>query len=339
MWRKIGRIVGITIGWGLILAYILYASNLTNEYMSQQRVTEIIISLPDSTETHCFTSTAQIRQQLEESGLKMENELVGNVDAVNISQYLAKKGFVRDVDAYVTYGGKMYIDIWQHKPVLRMLCGGMNSYVTAEGYIFRVPNGSSYYTSVVTGSYKPRFARDYEGVVFDYFDEAVERENQGIDELGKQLSALRRKQEKCAEQLSESKRAEADKYREELAQMNAQEEELTKQHRTLEDRKKKLQRKCEDFANLANFVAKVSNDPFWSAEIVQYVADTTYVGDISLRMVPRSGNFVIEFGTLNNSDEKLAKLRKFYDKGLSYMGWDRYKMVDVRYDKQIICTE
>ena len=36
-------------------------------------------------------------------------------------------------------------------------------------------------------------------------------------------------------------------------------------------------------------------------------------------------------------DEKLTKLYKFYDKGLPHVGWERYKVVDVRYDKQIIC--
>ena len=58
-----------------------------------------------------------------------------------------------------------------------------------------------------------------------------------------------------------------------------------------------------------------------------------------MRLVPRSGNFIIEFGTLANYEEKLEKLRKFYDKGLSHIGWEHYRKVDVRYDKQVICTK
>ena len=38
-------------------------------------------------------------------------------------------------------------------------------------------------------------------------------------------------------------------------------------------------------------------------------------------------------------DEKLEKLRNFYDTGLSHLGWDRYRIVDLRYKKQVICTE
>ena len=102
---------------------------------------------------------------------------------------------------------------------------------------------------------------------------------------------------------------------------------------------KKLQKNYDDFANLINFVSSIREDSFWGAEVVQFVADTTLLGAISLRLVPRSGNFVIEFGTLDDSAEKLEKLERFYDAGLSHIGWDKYRVVDVRYKKQVICTE
>ena len=100
-----------------------------------------------------------------------------------------------------------------------------------------------------------------------------------------------------------------------------------------------MQKKYDDFVNLINFVTEVDNDSVWSAEVVQFVADTTSLGAISLRLVPRSGDFIIEFGTIDNGAEKLAKLEHFYEAGLSHIGWDKYRVVDVRYNKQVICTE
>ena len=102
---------------------------------------------------------------------------------------------------------------------------------------------------------------------------------------------------------------------------------------------KKLQKSYDDFMNLINFVSRVRNDEFWGAEVVQFVASTTPSGEISLRLVPRSGDFIIEFGTLADREEKLAKLQLFYDKGLSRIGWGVYKTIDVRYDKQVICKK
>ena len=114
---------------------------------------------------------------------------------------------------------------------------------------------------------------------------------------------------------------------------------VTKQTGVIGLRKKKLHKSCDDFTNLINFVTQIKNDFFWGAEIVQFVADVTATGDVALRLVPRSGNFIIEFGTLDNYKEKLSKLQRFYDKGLSYIGWSEYKTIDVRYDKQVICTK
>ncbi|MFQ7386460.1 MAG: hypothetical protein ACLRM8_00900 [Alistipes sp.] len=37
------------------------------------------------------------------------------------------------VDAYVTYGSVLHIDISQRRPLLRLLTDGVDSYVTPEG--------------------------------------------------------------------------------------------------------------------------------------------------------------------------------------------------------------
>ena len=339
MWRKIARVSAYMLAVALVVAYICYASNLARKHRAQQRVEEIIISLPDSSEEHGFTSRERILQDLEQNGLKVENVLVDSIDAVAISKHIAKAGYVRDVNVYVTCAGKLYIDVLQHKPVMRLLCGGLNTYVTAENHAFCAPDNTSCYTPVITGCYTPLFSSDYEGTVGDHYDKLINQESDAMTELDNELSSLQKDKKVVVAKMAKVKGAEADKYREKLASMTSLEKAFAERKQLLEERKKKLQKKSEDFAKLTNFVSEVGNDTFWSAEIVQFVADTTYTGDISLRLIPRSGNFVIEFGTLDDGSAKLAKLRKFYDKGLKHVGWDRYKTVDVKYDKQVICKE
>jgi cell division protein FtsQ len=125
----------------------------------------------------------------------------------------------------------------------------------------------------------------------------------------------------------------------ELLAIKGKREQLKKRQQVVEQRKHKLYKRKAEFAKLIEFVADVGEDPFWSVEVVQFVADTTSMGDISLRLVPRSGDFIIEFGTLEKAKEKLAKLHDFYDDGLSHIGWDEFRCIDVRYDKQVICTK
>ena len=360
MLRKILRVVGFVLAVALIVAYICFASHLAQTHRAEQTISEIVISLSDSTATQQFASSEQIRKQLLRGEQKIENRLIDSVDVVRISDCIARNGYVRDVDVYITYSGKLYVDVKQHEPTLRLMCGGMNSYITEEYEIFRSPQRSAYYTAVVTGGYTPHFPRNYEGNVLDYYDEQLAKENLQLRKLAHKRDSLKRKQKNVEESKSKLRKKssksifereaqynlrmigvkqEMQRYNDTLALLTLERERVTKQTGVIGLRKKKLHKSCDDFTNLINFVTQIKNDSFWGAEIVQFVADVTTTGDVALRLVPRSGNFIIEFGTLDNYKEKLSKLQRFYDKGLSYIGWSEYKTIDVRYDKQVICTK
>lgn len=361
MWRKIFRVLGTIIGWGIIFAYLLYASHLAQEHRAEQSVTDVVITMTDSTELQRFASSKQIYEQLKRGGFNIEAVPVDSVDEAQISKYLTRNGFVSETEVYTTYSGEVHINIKQHKPTLRLLCDGYNSYVTAEGEVFRSPQGAAYYIAVVTGGYKPLFAPDFEGNIEQNFAELIEKEEAKLTKLNGELATLNSERAKCRERrfelrksvkrkrLGESKEdyrirktgvaVEVAQCDEELSKIALKRESIEKSKCSIENNKKKLRKEYDDFVNLINFVSRISEDSFWSAEVVQFVADITSLGEITLRLIPRSGDFIVEFGRLEHSEEKLDKLEKFYDDGLSHIGWNCYKVIDVRYDKQVICTE
>lgn len=360
MLRKLSRILGFLIGCGVVCAYIFYASRLAQRHRAEQRVTNVIISMIDSTETRQFASSAQIAAQLKRSGLDMHGELVNSVNAVKISNYIAEKGFVNDADVYVTYSGELHINIKQHTPIARLLCGGLNSYITSEGDVFRSPKGASYYTAVVTGGYRPMFVPKNDGDIESEYLSLREKEDARLTKLGEEFTSLMKERRGYNEDISQLKddakrrlfesnkshqqreaaiKLEIAECNKKLKELEARRMQLEQRQRGIELRKKKLQKKYDDFRNLINFVGEISNDSFWRAEVVQFIADTTSTGEINLKLVPRSGDFVVTLGTLDERDEKMNKLQTFYDKGLSRLGWDRFKRVDLRYDKQVICAE
>ena len=359
MLRKLLRISGFLIGCGVVCAYIWYASYLAQQHHAEQKVEEVVISI-DSTATQLFVTSEQIRRQLKRGGFRIENELVDSVDAVKISDYIARNGFVREADVYATYSGKVYINVKQHEPMVRLLCEGLNSYITSEGEIFRSPQGSAYYTAVVTGTYRPMFALNYEGNIASRYASMMAKEEEKLKKLGEEFAKLKSERsewrDRRSDLLEKSKQGifessenhrqrkvgigvEIAKCNEKLKQLAAHKTTLEKRQQRIENGKKKLQKKYDDFVNLINFVDRVESDSFWSAEVVQFVEDTTSTGAINMRLVPRSGDFVIEFGTLADCDDKLQKLQTFYDDGLAHMGWNQYRIVDVRYNKQVICTK
>jgi cell division protein FtsQ len=56
-------------------------------------------------------------------------------------------------------------------------------------------------------------------------------------------------------------------------------------------------------------------------------------------LVPRIGNHLIELGRADNLDGKLDKLKRFYKEGLNKVGWNKYKTLNIEFDKQVICTK
>jgi len=76
-------------------------------------------------------------------------------------------------------------------------------------------------------------------------------------------------------------------------------------------------------------------DPFWDAQIVQIFVKPN--GEWIL--VPRVGDYEIEFGLPNDVEDKLERLKLFYEKALPKAGWEKYSSISVKYKKQIICTK
>lgn len=90
-----------------------------------------------------------------------------------------------------------------------------------------------------------------------------------------------------------------------------------------------------------SFVAKqlyqiasyVDKQTFWKAQIEQIFVTR----DNEFILIPKIGNHQILFGDANNLETKFEKLFVFYKEGLSRVGWNKYKTIDVRFDKQVVC--
>lgn len=87
--------------------------------------------------------------------------------------------------------------------------------------------------------------------------------------------------------------------------------------------------------NLYQFARYLLANDFWNNQIEQIVV----ASDENIKLVPRVGNHEIILGKIDNFQEKLDKLRAFYDKGLSQVGWNRYSVINLQYNKQVVGTK
>lgn len=87
--------------------------------------------------------------------------------------------------------------------------------------------------------------------------------------------------------------------------------------------------------HLYKFGVFLQKNPFWDAQIEQiHVLDSENV-----ELVPRVGNHLIYLGSLDNFENKLKRLKVFYEKALNQVGWNKYSRINVEFDNQIICTK
>lgn len=151
--------------WIAVAAYIAGAASSARAYRRGLKISGLRIDVVDSSAHGHLVSSARVREWLRRGGIRTVGESACGVDLAGIEALVARNGFVDEVNAYVAYDGRLHIDISQRRPLLRLLTDGMNSYVTAGGYVFPAPPSSSLYVPVVTGSYRPPFPAAYAGTV------------------------------------------------------------------------------------------------------------------------------------------------------------------------------
>ena len=87
-----------------------------------------------------------------------------------------------------------------------------------------------------------------------------------------------------------------------------------------------------DLIALVNFIG---NDEFWRSQLVQVY----YNSSREFELIPRVGAHQILFGNTDNLELKFRNLRTLYNEGLAYEGWNKYEIINLKYNNQVICTK
>tara|TARA_Y100000766_G_C18914092_1_gene610056 strand:+ start:43 stop:825 length:783 start_codon:yes stop_codon:yes gene_type:complete len=85
--------------------------------------------------------------------------------------------------------------------------------------------------------------------------------------------------------------------------------------------------------DIYEFAKYVNSSSFWKAQIGQVYIDS----DGEAILIPLIGNEEFVFGELSGYRNKLDKIRKYYNEIAPKLGWNQYKEVNVKFDRQIVC--
>jgi cell division protein FtsQ len=76
----------------------------------------------------------------------------------------------------------------------------------------------------------------------------------------------------------------------------------------------------------------IRRDSLWAAQIAQIYINK----DHEIELIPRAGNNRILLGDADSLDRKFHNLLVFYKKALPKVGWDTYKIINVKYANQVV---
>ena len=91
----------------------------------------------------------------------------------------------------------------------------------------------------------------------------------------------------------------------------------------------------EDVKEILPLIKIILKDNFLQKEVVGIEKSD----DDEYQFSVRSGNYKIDFGKLTEIDVKFKKLKAFYNKTFRDKTIDNYKMINVKYHNQVVCTK
>lgn len=87
-----------------------------------------------------------------------------------------------------------------------------------------------------------------------------------------------------------------------------------------------------EFFELVRFI---DSDPFWRAMI-----DHVYITeDGKFELTPRNAVHIIQFGKADHIEHKFSKLKLFYTGNLAQKGWYYYRIINLEFNNQVICSK
>lgn len=139
----------------IVAIYLMAASTILSTGRDDVLCESVVVEVADSVD-YMFVSHSDVEHVLRKKKLWPEGCELGSVATGKIEEVLDKGVFIRDAQCYKTPSGRVYIEIHQRVPVLRVM-GRDNYYIDSERV--KLPaNGQAAYVPVVTGSFDDAFA-------------------------------------------------------------------------------------------------------------------------------------------------------------------------------------
>ena len=362
MLKKVAKYFVHTLLWVLLIAAVVWAGRLSKGHKDTVLVSSTDIEVQGGGENPLI-SADDINLWLKEQGVHPDGSILSKVDIASIERVVGAHNAVAKVNVYLSYEGRVKVDVEQREPIARLRVSGYDMYLTEDGYILPAKGCNAALVKVITGDYAPLFDSRYAGCVATIVSDSIASIDRYVVELeesklphfkrhienNKALREVKRSAPKRSVFDSKEKFAILEKdFLERRSKATEQhsinskmiDEDIAAIEGAIEEAqnlKRSLIRQAKEFDAMVAMVRHIRAERFLDADVAQIVATGGKGSALQLAIIPRAANVTVDLGTTENLERKLATLRRFYDKGLSRIGWDKYSQISLRYDGQVVC--
>lgn len=79
----------------------------------------------------------------------------------------------------------------------------------------------------------------------------------------------------------------------------------------------------------------LSHNEFFKAQIEEIFVNEQK----EIELFTKLGDQTILFGSIDNMEDKFSKLKVLYKEGFNKTGWDKYSIINLKYNNQVVCTK
>lgn len=114
------------------VGYLGYAIYMFSGFSSDIKCKDIKVEIKDNS-GQVFVKESEVKQLLKDKGIRLKGKKIDEINYGKVERALVGHKLIERAECYASPSGKVYIDIWQHLPVLRIISENDDYYVDSNG--------------------------------------------------------------------------------------------------------------------------------------------------------------------------------------------------------------
>lgn len=144
----------------LLLGYLFFAVSFISPKADENKVCqELKISIKDTLAFH-YLETKDVEQLLKRAKLSPVGKEYSAINTEEMKQIIEENKLIKKAECYKTTDGSVRVNVYQRKPILRVMSHKGNYFIDSEGDVMPIPDNFTAYLPIASGTIETAYAKE-----------------------------------------------------------------------------------------------------------------------------------------------------------------------------------